>query len=304
MLDLWLAWHRQLIALAAAGAPIDLGSSEPIEATLQRAVAIVSPRLHSGEHDRGESLSDAIAAERANLPSAYAAAAALGVATGDFSHATDEYLLPTPAAAPLEQLGRRALGYPLVVTSFAYLGFCFWLWKLAPELSAQYADLRIAPQGWLAWLMKLRESWQVWIAIPPVLMLFGWLLRKPIAKFFAQRLPLVRSTERYADYAALADDAAERLAADKPLPTRSTPSRADPALLEWAMSDAVPPAERPAALTLAANSFRQVVERRAIWLRRWTPLVACVVLAGGATLLYGLAVFVPVIDLMATLAKP
>jgi type II secretory pathway component PulF len=304
MLDQWLAWHRQLIALAAAGAPIDLGAGEPIERTLQRAVAIVSPRLHSGEQNRGETLADAIAAERSNLPSAYAAAAALGVATGDFSRATDEYLLPTPAAAPLEQLGRRALGYPLVVMTFAYLGFLFWLWKLAPELSAQYADLRIAPQGWLAWLMQLRQTWQFWIAIPPVLMFFGWLLRKPIARFFASRLPLVRATERYADYAALADDSAERLAAGQPLPARSAPPQADPALLQWALSDAVPLAERPAALALAANSFRQVVERRAIWLRRWAPLVACVVLAGGATLLYGLAVFVPVIDLLATLAKP
>ncbi len=116
--------------------------------------------------------------------------------------------------------------------------------------------------------------------------------------------PWFRATERYADYAALADDAAERLAADQPLPVRSAPPQAEPALLQWALSDAVPPAERPAALTLAANSFRQVVERRSIWLRRWAPLVACVVLAGGATLLYGLAVFVPVIDLMATLAKP
>ncbi len=105
MLDQWLAWHRQLIALAAAGAPIELGAGEPIERTLQRAVAIVSPRMN-----RGETLADAIAAERANLPSAYAAAAALGVATGDFSRATDEYLLPTPAAAPLEQLGRRRWG--------------------------------------------------------------------------------------------------------------------------------------------------------------------------------------------------
>jgi hypothetical protein len=58
-----------------------------------------------------------------------------------------------------------------------------------------------------------------------------------------------------------------------------------------------------AALRLVADTYRASAQRR---LDRWAlaaPLLLCVVVGGGATLLYGLALFVPIVDLLNGLAR-
>ena len=44
-------------------------------------------------------------------------------------------------------------------------------------------------------------------------------------------------------------------------------------------------------------------ERRAEWSRIAVPIVACVILGGGATLLYALALFLPITELLQALAR-
>jgi hypothetical protein len=54
---------------------------------------------------------------------------------------------------------------------------------------------------------------------------------------------------------------------------------------------------------MAADTYRASAQRR---LERWRvamPLALCVVVGGGATLLYGLALFVPIVDLLEALAR-
>ena len=55
-------------------------------------------------------------------------------------------------------------------------------------------------------------------------------------------------------------------------------------------------------LRLAADTYRSRAERRAAWLRTVLPWVACVVLGGGVTLWYCLAVFMPLVGLLRNLA--
>jgi type II secretory pathway component PulF len=71
-----------------------------------------------------------------------------------------------------------------------------------------------------------------------------------------------------------------------------------PPFLRWALLDSEPTTSRPSALRMAAGVYRQSAERRAERLRLVAPMVVCAVLGGGATLLYGLALFVPVVEML------
>jgi hypothetical protein len=49
--------------------------------------------------------------------------------------------------------------------------------------------------------------------------------------------------------------------------------------------------------------YRESAERRAARLRTLAPIVALVLFGGTVTLLYGLTLFVPVVELLRTLAR-
>lgn len=76
-----------------------------------------------------------------------------------------------------------------------------------------------------------------------------------------------------------------------------------PPFLRWALwqtDDSMPPSQ---ALRLAASVYRESAQRRAERSRIAIPIVACVILGGGATLLYGLALFLPITELLQALAR-
>jgi type II secretory pathway component PulF len=56
------------------------------------------------------------------------------------------------------------------------------------------------------------------------------------------------------------------------------------------------------ALRMAAELYRASAQRRADRVRLIAPLVLCAVIGGGVTLLYGLALFVPVVEMLQSLA--
>jgi type II secretory pathway component PulF len=68
--------------------------------------------------------------------------------------------------------------------------------------------------------------------------------------------------------------------------------------------DAEPGVSRAQALKMAADVYRDAAANRAERVRIVAPAVACAFLGGGVTLLYALAVFAPVIDLLQGLAAP
>jgi hypothetical protein len=74
-----------------------------------------------------------------------------------------------------------------------------------------------------------------------------------------------------------------------------------PPFLRWALwqSDAV---GRTAALHMAANVYRSAAKRRLLRNRALVPIVASVVIGGSAVLLYGLALFAPVAEMLRGLA--
>lgn len=76
-----------------------------------------------------------------------------------------------------------------------------------------------------------------------------------------------------------------------------------PPFLRWALWSSEPVAPRPQALQMAAGFYRGLAQHSRERWRVLAPIVACVVLGGGVTLLYGLAFFLPIIELLRSLAS-
>jgi type II secretory pathway component PulF len=80
-------------------------------------------------------------------------------------------------------------------------------------------------------------------------------------------------------------------------------ARSFPPFLRWALCQADETISTTDALRLAAQVYREAAERRAERSRVAVPIAACVLLGGGATLLYGLALFLPVTEMLQALAR-
>lgn len=76
-----------------------------------------------------------------------------------------------------------------------------------------------------------------------------------------------------------------------------------PPFLRWSLLHSEATIGRVRALQTAAELYRREAEHRQERLRVIAPLVLAVVIGGGATLLYGLALFVPVIEMLRALAS-
>jgi general secretion pathway protein F len=75
-----------------------------------------------------------------------------------------------------------------------------------------------------------------------------------------------------------------------------------PPFLRWAIWHGDESIGRPRGLRMAARTYREAAQRRVDRLRLAAPVITCVVLGGGLTLLYGLALFVPMAQLLRSLA--
>jgi type II secretory pathway component PulF len=76
-----------------------------------------------------------------------------------------------------------------------------------------------------------------------------------------------------------------------------------PPFLRWALLHSDATVGRARALHMAAGIYRESAQRREEKLRIIAPIVVCVLLGGGATLLYGLSLFVPVVQLLRAIAS-
>ena len=87
-------------------------------------------------------------------------------------------------------------------------------------------------------------------------------------------------------------------------PSNDTPfALALPPLLRWAIWHPDDTVGRTRALRMAAGVYREAAQRRVQRLHVTAPIVTCVVIGGGVVLLYALALFVPVAQLLQGLAS-
>jgi type II secretory pathway component PulF len=80
-------------------------------------------------------------------------------------------------------------------------------------------------------------------------------------------------------------------------------ARQFPPFLRWALLESEPAVDRPRALHMAAEVYRRSAERLSRRARVMIPLVACVVVGGSAVLLYALALFVPLVEMVRGIAS-
>lgn len=308
------ALNDQVAALVEAGVPMETGlplARGDLKAQLQTINANVARQV-----SQGAKLDAALAA----TPPLYSSivrtalnAKQLPIALQSFHHLANSRALAIQAAT-------FSVVYPAIVLLLVYLGLVFFCLWLAPTLQQMYFSAGLPPRRALAILATLRETLPYWAAFPPLgiaaVIALGRRARKvPAAGRLTGRgkLPGLRRADldrRAANFAQLLAALVEScLPLDEALSVASgawddsTVTDSYPPLLKWAIFEAEPVMERHTALRLVADAYRASAQRR---LDRWTvaaPLALLVVVGGGATLLYGLALFVPIVDLLQGLAR-
>jgi general secretion pathway protein F len=339
-LDEFVAWNNQLAALVEAGVPLDIGidSSDAQVADRLRTIAtIVARRVN-----RGESLTEAIDDDDPQMPSSYRSLAQLALRSGDLNAALEGSTRVAEAIDDSRYSLRSAFIYPVILCGFAFFGLLIYCRSFVPSLTGIYQSLRLAPSAGLRVLEGLQQFQPYWIAAPlaPLVAWFFWRrLTGPQHSVSAaragvvSRFPYVSRTLFYEACSTFADSLAAlmergisfedslRLTADgcrnigladtaRTLPASAVEQVAPsssaaaqfPPFLRWALLQSEPAVERPRALRMAADLYHQAALRRRERFRVMVPIVVCIVIGGGITLLYGLSLFVPLVELLRTLA--
>lgn len=132
---------------------------------------------------------------------------------------------------------------------------------------------------------------------------------RSLAQLLDGEVPLDEALEIAGDAsgdAALRDGAKSLAAAtrDGQLPDESGPVAGKfPPFLRWALWHSDATTGRAQALRIAAQTYHEASQRRAARLHTLAPIAALVLLGGTITLLYGLALFVPLVQMLDALAR-
>jgi general secretion pathway protein F len=340
-LDDFRAWNDQLSALAQAGVPLDVGiasSDADLAERLKTMATTVARRVN-----RGESLVEALEDDDPHMPAAYRSLAQLVLHSGNPDAALEGATRVAEAIDDSRYSFRAAFIYPLILCGFASVGLLIYCRSFVPSLAGIYQSLRLTPSTGLRALETLQQLQPYWIVIPLLLLFAGLAWRWRAASQhsvsathagIASWIPFVSRTLYYEQCATFADSLAAllergtafedslRVAADschnarladaarmQPASTaeQSTSINAAaqfPPFLRWALLDSEPNFDRPRALRMAAELYHDTALRRREQFRVVAPIVVCVVIGGGVTLLYGLSLFVPMVELLRTLALP
>lgn len=318
------ALNDRLAAMAAAEVPLPPRLSRvdgSLLSTLSETQAALSRRL-----SEGESFDQSLAGEDRLTP-AYKLLLQLTANNDDRATALLGSQRLASSAANASQVLSRAFVYPLVVCSLAYGGFILSCLFLVPALEQLYANLHLPAGIALQCLSWLRATFVYWIALPPLaLAALAFQLR---SKRRAADYPLfswwpgMQRVIREQQYSALADTLAQLLTAGLPFDdawqlattaeassARAGRSPADeislmscPPFLRWALWHSEPQLPRVAALRLASDLYYDSAERQLARLRLVAPVVIGVFFGGSVTLLYALTLFVPLAQLLRTIAS-
>ena len=171
-----LALNEEIAALVRAGLPLDRGLLEAgsdVRGRLGRIATTLGIRL-----GRGESLIDALEAERKSIPPLYRAVVEAGTKAGRLPVALEGVAGYVKGYSEARSAIGLALWYPIMVLSLAYLLFIGLIVIIAPRFVEAFESLRlplITPMRWLEWIGR---SAYLWWPIGPILItafLLAWL---------------------------------------------------------------------------------------------------------------------------------
>jgi general secretion pathway protein F len=337
----FIALNDQLAALAKAGVPLDTGLGGPGEGMtelLGRINAAVAHRV-----SRGGSVTDALDDAEHFVPPQYRYLVQLGLRSGDMSAALDTSSQLAELVDDSRHIVSAAFFYPVLVCCLAYAGLVLFCLLLVPSLTGLVDSLGVSAGPALHLLQVLRDSMAYWVAVPPIalLLIVAWRWSRRGSGGHAGRPPawlpgMSRALfhERCASFsAALAALVAADVPLDEGLPLAAgasgdvalrsgagelaaclkqgqTPGDDSPGasrfppFLRWALLHSEQTVGRARALEMAASVYRQSALRLAERVRIAAPILVCVVIGGGVTLLYGLALFLPVVEMLKAVALP
>jgi type II secretory pathway component PulF len=342
-LDDFMAFNDQLAALADAGVPLDLGleaSGDDPATTLERINADVARRVSRGEslEDAINHADRAPASYRCLLQIGVRSGGLDGALDGA------QQLADTAARSrdglrasllyPLIVCGLAYLGL---------IGLCLWFsptlagmhqeMRLPPGTGLRtLTALRDTLPLWAPIPPTALVAWLAWRTLSNRRSASGAVDARGVFSRLTGRTAAIQQ-QRWATFA---DALATLAAGDAPLPEalrlagcstgdwrvgeaakalaaalEKGPVRSDhpaasriPPFLRWALLEAEPAVDRLRALGMAADVYRDAAERRTERTKVLAPVLACIFISGIAALLYGLALFVPVVQLLSGIAAP
>jgi general secretion pathway protein F len=343
-LEDFVAWNHQLAALVDAGVPLDLGVASPHEdlaESLDRINAIVSRRVRRGE-SLEEAVQDedrfipvvyrslfllGLRGGDLNAPLDAANRVAQSVDEGRYTIRSAfiyplilcglifcglilfcRYLVPSLDSiysalhlAPgsglrvLQSL-RDTLPYWVILVPLV-CAVAFWRWRAVSRRALQ-GNQSAAVTTWLPGTAQIILQQRAANLADSL----ATLLDQHLA--IEDALPISAGACGDARLCAAAESLAAAFKAGSSVADDSPTALAFPPFLRWALLHSTETTGRARALRLAAGIYRDAVQRREDRLRTIAPLAVCVVIGGGATLLYGLSLFVPLVQLLRTIALP
>jgi general secretion pathway protein F len=174
-LEAWLAFNREITALAGAGLPLERGLDATAGGwggsvgTISRSIA---ERL-----ERGESLDSALGAERESLPPLYRAVVEAGLRSGRLPAALESLTQTLEDQIEMRRAVALALLYPLILLSVAYGLFVGFVILVAPRFASVFRDFRLPAAGILQpldWLGRTVIWWGPLVPLAVVAASIAW----------------------------------------------------------------------------------------------------------------------------------
>jgi type II secretory pathway component PulF len=176
-LDQLVALNDEIVALVRAGVPLEQGLAH-LGGDLPGRLGTLATSL-AVRMERGQSPSDALAEEGANIPTAYRAVIEAGVRAGRLPAALESVARSSRQLAELRRVLVSGLVYPLLVFLLAWGLFVFFAVAIAPVFLDAFRDFDAPGQEPLAILAGWGESAAFWgpaVALAVLLLVGTWWL--------------------------------------------------------------------------------------------------------------------------------
>ncbi len=168
-IDELAALNDEIAALVRAGVPLDrglLGAGGDLPGGLGRITSALGQRL-----SRGESLPEALQAEKRAIPPLYRAVVEAGARSGRLAGALEGLARYVRGYSEARAAIGVALWYPILVLSLAYALFLGLVIEVIPRFIGAFESLGLEVIQPLRWLEKAGELAPYWWPVGPVLLL-------------------------------------------------------------------------------------------------------------------------------------
>ncbi|QDU56213.1 type II secretion system F family protein [Aeoliella mucimassa] len=308
-----LSVNDQIASMAELGVRFDLGlgnSARQVSLELQEINALLARKL-----SQGCSLDDALGQLQQGKYQQYASTMRYALATNDWNKALDRSRTLVEASEQAWHSVWSGLAYPLLICVLAYLGLVGFSLYLAPSLQATFVDLRLPPSMAVRWMTWLSEHLAAWAWIPPIVLVAiagwcrwkGWTSQASGRQFKWQRQAKLANVLGDLETSQCAAEQREPIAkaacSDANHPPDEGSSKQMPPLVRWTTSLASSSTVRGELLHGIAEAYDCLGTIKAFQISRRAILIPFVLIGGGAALLYGLALFVPMVELLTAFAE-